>query len=150
LAGIYMLVLRVEYADRETERYVLPLATVTEARYVAPHAIVASLALPGQDATLVDAMEDGPSARAVLSAIVNRTPATGTGGTIDAEAFTTLEVPEGEPSNISAQHASAAVRYGDRYLLKLFRRLQEGESPELELGRFLNAHAPGLTPQIVG
>jgi maltose alpha-D-glucosyltransferase/alpha-amylase len=150
LAGVYVLVARVEYADRETERYVLPLATVTEARYVAPHAMVASLSLPGQDATLVDAMEDGPSARAVLSAIVTRQRAAGSGGTVDAEAFTELEVPENEPSNISAQHASAAVRYGDRYLLKMFRRLQEGESPELELGRYLNTRAPGLTPTIVG
>jgi maltose alpha-D-glucosyltransferase/alpha-amylase len=150
LAGVYVLIVRVEYADRETERYVLPLATVMETRYVAPHAIVAALALPGQDATLVDAMEDGPSARMVLGAVVGRARAAGSGGTIDAEAFIDLEVPEGEPANISAQHAAASVRYGDRYFLKLFRRLQEGESPELELGRFLNARAPGLTPAVVG
>ena len=58
---------------------------------------IATLALPGQDATLVDAMEDGPSARAVLAAVVGRTRAAGTGGTIDATPFTDLEVPEGEP-----------------------------------------------------
>ena len=150
LAGVYVLIARVEYANRETERYVLLLATVTEARYMAPHAIVASLALPGQDATLVDALEDGPSARALLSAVVGRARAEGSGGTIDAEAFTELHVPEGEPVNISAQHAAASIRYGDRYLLKMFRRLDEGESPELELGRFLNARAPGLTPEVVG
>jgi len=150
LAGVYVLIARVEYADRETERYVLPLATVTEARYLAPHAIVASLAMPGQDATLVDAMEDGPSARALLSAVVAHTHAPGAGGTIDAMPFSALEVPEGEPANISAQHAAAAIRYGDRYLLKMFRRLEEGESPELELGRYLNVRAPGLSPAVVG
>ena len=150
LGGVFVLVVRVEYADRETERYVLPLATVMEPRYVAPHAIVATLALPGQDATLVDAMEDGPSARMVLAAVIARTRATGSGGTIDAMPFTDLESPEGEPANISAQHAAAAIRYGDRYLLKMFRRLEEGESPELELGRFMNARAAGLTPTVVG
>jgi maltose alpha-D-glucosyltransferase / alpha-amylase len=150
LGGVYVLVVRVEYADREAERYVLPLATVTETRYVAPHAMVALLALPGQDATLVDAMEDGPSARAVLAAVVGRLRAAGSGGTIDAMPFTELEVPDGEPANISAQHAAAAIRYGDRYLLKMFRRLEEGVSPELELGRFLNTRAPGLSPAVVG
>jgi maltose alpha-D-glucosyltransferase/alpha-amylase len=110
LGGVYVLVVRVEYANRETERYVLPVATVVEPRYVAPHAIIATLALPGQDATLVDAMEDGPSARAVLAAVVARTRATGTGGTMDAMPFTALEVPDGEPANISAQHAAAAIR----------------------------------------
>ena len=48
------------------------------------------------------------------------------------------KLAEAEPTNISAQHAAAAIRYGDRYLLKMFRRLEEGVSPELELGRFLN------------
>src|SRR4029078_5748725 len=92
-AGVYVLIVRVEYADRETERYVLPLATVMEARYMAPHALVASLALPGQAATVGDALEDAPSARALLSAVVGRARAAGSGGTIDAEAFTELHVP---------------------------------------------------------
>jgi len=150
LGDVFVLVVRVEYADHEAERYVLPLATVTETRYLAPHAVVAHLATPGQDTTLVDAMEDGTSARAVLAAIVGRTRVSGFGGAIDAMPFTELEIPEGEPANISAQHAAAAIRYGDRYLLKMFRRLEEGESPELELGRFMNTRAPGLTPAVVG
>jgi maltose alpha-D-glucosyltransferase / alpha-amylase len=150
LGGVYVLVVRIEYADRETERYVLPLATVTETRYLAPHAAVAHLRLPEGEAILVDAMEDGASARAVLAAVVARTRAAGVGGVIDAMPFRELESPEGEPANISAQHAAAAIRYGDRYLLKMFRRLEEGVSPELELGRFLNGRAPGLTPAVVG
>jgi maltose alpha-D-glucosyltransferase/alpha-amylase len=150
LGGVFVLVARIDYADHETERYVLPLATVIEARYLAPHAIVATLSLPGQDVTVVDAMEDGPSARAVLAAVISRTHAAGFGGTIDALPVGELEAPEGEPANISAQHAAAAIRYGDRYLLKMFRRLEEGESPEIELGRFMNARAPGLSPSVVG
>jgi len=146
LGGVQVLVARVEYADREAERYVLPLATVMEQRYLAPHAIVAHLRLPEGEATLVDAMEDGPSARALLATVVARTRSPGLNGAIDASPYTELEVPDGEPSNISAQHAAAAIRYGDRYLLKTFRRLEEGVSPELELGRFLNGRAPGLHP----
>jgi maltose alpha-D-glucosyltransferase / alpha-amylase len=34
--------------------------------------------------------------------------------------------------------------------LKVFRRLQEGVSPELEVNRFLNTRVPGLTPGIAG
>ncbi len=32
----------------------------------------------------------------------------------------------------------------------MFRRVEEGLSPELEMTRFLNVHAPGLTPTVVG
>src|SRR5262249_26159168 len=55
-----------------------------------------------------------------------------------------------EPRTISAPHAAAALRFGDRYLFKMFRRLEEGVSPELEMNRFLNRRAPGLSPAIVG
>src|SRR5262249_52363610 len=34
---------------------------------------------------------------------------------------------------------NSAVVYGDRFLLKLFRRLEEGRHPEIEVGRHLAA-----------
>jgi maltose alpha-D-glucosyltransferase/alpha-amylase len=153
LGGVYVLVARVEYADRETERYVLPLGVVSDGRPLAAHAIVAGLRipeLPGGEGTLVDATEEASGARALLGAIQRRARALGAGGTVEAIPFGDIEVPEGDPSNISAAHASAAVRYGDRYLLKVFRRLEDGESPELELGRVLNARAPALSPALAG
>ena len=153
LDGVFMLIVRTDYADHETERYVVPLAVIADGRAVPPNAIVAVLRAPGLqggEGMLVDAMEDGPSARALLEALRARTRALGAGGSIAALSFVPLEIPEGEPANISAQHSAAAIRYGDRYLLKVFRRLEDGESPELELGRALNAQAPGLTPAVVG
>jgi maltose alpha-D-glucosyltransferase/alpha-amylase len=150
LGGVHVLVARVEYAQREAERYVLPLAVVPATQTVAPYALAALLHMPGGDAQLVDAMEHGEAARAVLNALAAHTRAPGTSGSIEAKPFTALLPPDAEPRNISAQHAAAAVRYGDKYLLKMFRRLEEGTSPELELTRFLNARAPGLAPTIVG
>src|SRR5213079_3406013 len=76
--------------------------------------------------------------------------ASGATSTIAATAFAPIEVPDADPVNISAQHASAALRYGDRYLLKMFRRVEDGTSPELEVTRFLNDRAPPLAPLIAG
>ena len=115
--------------NREAERYVLPLAVVPATQTVAPHALAALLHMPGGDAQLVDAMEDGEAARAVLNALAAHAHASGTSGSIEAKPFTELLPPDAEPRNISAQHAAAAVRYGDKYLLKMFRRLEEGTSP---------------------
>ena len=150
LGGVYVLVARVEYADHEAERYVVPLAMVTDTRHVAPHAVVATLRLPKAMRPLVDAMEERASARALLAAVVARTRAAASAAASRRRRSSSSRCREGEPANISAQHAAAAVRYGDRYLLKMFRRLEEGVSPELELGRFLNGRAPGLTPAVVG
>ena len=75
-------------------------------------------------------MEDGPSARA-RAGRRRRAHARGRARRHRStrRPSPTLEVPEGEPRNISAQHAAAAIRYGDRYLLKMFRRLEEGDEP---------------------
>ena len=43
------------------------------------------------------------------------------------------EVLKGEQSNTS-------INYGNRFVLKLFRRLEEGVNPDVEIGRFLTDH----------
>jgi hypothetical protein len=88
----------------------------------------------------------------VLDSILDRRQATAAAGTIAAGPIGQLPTAayEGEPFNISAAHFSAAIRYGDSYLLKVFRRLEEGVSPEMDLGMVLNERAPGLSPQISG
>ncbi|HVV50619.1 MAG TPA: maltose alpha-D-glucosyltransferase, partial [Polyangia bacterium] len=152
LDGAYLIVARVEYADRDPDRYLIPLAVVpvVEGRAIPAVAMVASLKLGSGDAALVDAAEDPGAARAILNAIAGRQRAVGLAGTVEATPYVALEAPAGDPTNISAGHVAAAVRYGDRYLLKMFRRLEEGVSPELEIPRFLDARAPGLAPQVVG
>jgi maltose alpha-D-glucosyltransferase/alpha-amylase len=155
LGGVYVLVARIDYADHETERYVMPLAVSVGADERPPpaHAVVAILRapdLPTGEAPLVDAMEDPDAARALLDALRTRARALGSGGSVETTPFVEITIPDSDPVNISARHAAAAVRYDDRYLLKTMRRLEDGESPELELGRALNARAPGLSPEIVG
>ncbi len=51
---------------------------------------------------------------------------------------------------LSAHHANAAINYGDRFLLKVYRRLDDGRSPELDAGLHLSKRAPGLVPAIRG
>jgi maltose alpha-D-glucosyltransferase/alpha-amylase len=156
LGAVYIMLARVEYADSEPERYVLPLAlaAVDPAHPAAPPAVVAVLRTPGGETALLDALEDSVPARALLQALLQRRRATGADGVIEAMLFGDLQgqppESESEPRNVSTEHASAAINYGDRYLLKLFRRLEEGASPELEMMRFLNARAHGLTPGVVG
>ena len=53
------------------------------------------------------------------------------------------------PSRIgSAEQSNTSIHYGDRLILKFFRRLQPGENPDVEIGRFLTevAHFPRVAP----
>lgn len=41
----------------------------------------------------------------------------------------------------SAEQSNTSILYGDKFILKLFRRLQPGENPDVEIGRFLTETA---------
>ncbi len=48
----------------------------------------------------------------------------------------------------SAEQSNTNFLYGDKLLMKMFRRLQVGENPDVEIGRFLTevAHFPRIAP----
>ncbi|MGD0631266.1 MAG: maltose alpha-D-glucosyltransferase [Terracidiphilus sp.] len=53
------------------------------------------------------------------------------------------------PSHVgSAEQSNTSILYGKGLILKLFRRLQPGENPDVEIGRFLTekAHFPRIVP----
>ncbi|MGH9606725.1 MAG: alpha-glucosidase C-terminal domain-containing protein, partial [Terracidiphilus sp.] len=53
------------------------------------------------------------------------------------------------PSRVaSAEQSNTSIIYGSQLILKLFRRLQPGENPDVEIGRFLTetAHFPHIPP----
>src|SRR5262249_3895928 len=45
------------------------------------------------------------------------------------------------PSPVGGEQSNTSVRFGDRFMLKLFRRAAEGINPELEVGRYLTEEA---------
>ena len=55
------------------------------------------------------------------------------------------------PRAIKAEQSNSSIAYGERLILKFFRRLEEGVNPDLEMTGFLTekAHYPH-TPQLLG
>jgi maltose alpha-D-glucosyltransferase/alpha-amylase len=150
LGQVIVLTVQVDYSDGGSDHLVLPLALVTDGRSVLAQAIFASAPTATGEDLLVDALEDGPSARALVELVASHRRANGFRANFEATSFTPIAVPDDEPRNIRPRDTAAIIRYGDRYLLKVFRHLEEGVSPELEVNRFLNLRAPGLSPAIVG
>jgi len=63
--------------------------------------------------------------------------------------FAAARPPQRLPSRVgSAEQSNTSVLYGNELILKLFRRLQPGENPDVEIGRFLTevAHFPRIAP----
>ena len=56
-----------------------------------------------------------------------------------------------EPRALKAEQSNSSIVYGDRLILKLFRMLDPGVNPDLEIGRMLDAHAHfAHTPPLAG
>jgi maltose alpha-D-glucosyltransferase/alpha-amylase len=141
---------KMEFAEGEPEWAVLPLSLVAEPRAAevrtrSPQAIVANLQVRQDSApgVLLDALADGPASAALLEAMRARLRVRG--GGLELRGFLDEPLPEMgpllEPRQIQVEQRNVAIAYGETALMRVFRRLGEGMSPDLEIGRFLAAKA---------
>jgi maltose alpha-D-glucosyltransferase/alpha-amylase len=104
---------------------------------------------------LVDALYEEGVCRALLEAVGRRRKLKGSSGEILAvptAAFRALGGAAGAelaPRILGVQQSNTSIAVGERFVLKLFRRVPEGVSPDLEMGRFLTdgarfAHTPAV------
>ncbi len=148
-AGV-VAVVEVEFAEGESESYVLPFAYASgkEAARLgrsAAHAVVASVGFRNRPETgvLYDALSSPALAVALLDAVGRRRKFRGGHGEIQAwptRVFREVKTAADgnlEPRFMRAEQSNTSVVYGDRFILKMFRRLGEGRNPDLEIGRFL-------------
>ncbi len=101
---------------------------------VAPAQPLPLHAQPGEAAA--GPREDGISAGTILSAHASTT-------------LRAMRLAQPLPSRIgSAEQSNTSILYGDALILKLFRRLQTGENPDVEIGKFLTevAHFERIPP----
>jgi maltose alpha-D-glucosyltransferase / alpha-amylase len=155
----HMLVVRVEYADGEPEHYVVPVAFAEgeEAGRFAttsPGAVLAEVKGRGakaQSGLLIDALQH-PAASMLLLETINRGRRwrSQTGeivGRREAPLGRAAELAELEPSLLRAEQSNTSVLFGDRFLMKVVRKLEPGVSPDVEIGRYLAGrldHVPEL------
>jgi maltose alpha-D-glucosyltransferase/alpha-amylase len=151
LDGARLFLLNVEYTDAEPETYALPVAFVAEAqtdllervRRATPPVVIARvesdtpegtgllydpLGEPGFERRLLELVERGARFRGEQGDLV------GVAAPIFPELRGTSDL---EPSLLGAEQSNTSLRFGDRLVLKVFRRLEAGINPDLELGRYL-------------
>lgn len=132
----------VRYADAARERYALLLAFVTE-RPDGP--VVGLVDGHGPITWAVEAATDADAGLALLQGFASRRDIpTVRGGTFryaDSSDATARAVAHAATSRdirpLGTEQSNASLRIDQTLVFKLFRRLDDGENPELEVGRFL-------------
>jgi len=152
-----ILFLQIRYEDGGADTYQLPLAlSVGDAAEAlqasSAKSILASFTRTGRTAVLHDATADESFRQTLLSTIA--ADATAPGSTADivghrSTAFETIRGTGPLPARTgSAEQSNTSILYGGKLIMKLFRRLQPGENPDTEIGRFLTevAHFNRIAP----
>ncbi|MEV7435590.1 maltokinase N-terminal cap-like domain-containing protein [Streptomyces griseoviridis] len=93
--------------------------------------------------TVYDALHDPRSARFLLERL--RHP--GTAGPLRFEADPAVRVPAGlQPRLLETEQSNSSLVYGDSFILKVFRRIEPGVNPDLEVPGALTARGCGRVP----
>jgi len=171
-SGAVLAIFRVDYDQHESEVYLLPLAftegeRASELRRELPQACLADLRLrprppskaAARDGLLYDAAYDPDFGRRLVDMIARGRKARGGSGEIRASRTTAFrrvlasgeEIPP--PVVLRAEQTNTSLVFGDRLILKLIRRAEEGRNPDLEIGAFLTEktkfeHVPPLAGMI--
>jgi trehalose synthase-fused probable maltokinase len=136
----------VRYADGGSETYLLVLAAAGHGQ-VDPSSgsaarVVLNTTINRQGVTLYDAWAEPAVARELLNLVAAAGRVEGIDGSVSARptgalAEVDLDTARSRVKLVGADQSNSSLAYGEQLILKLFRRLEEGLSPDLELTEYL-------------
>ncbi len=154
-----LLLAQADFVQGEAEVYSLPLAFARgEAGQTlgvrAPHLLLAELWWDGAaQGVLHDGLEDPAFCRALLALSLESGISRGIGGAVHGSCSALgRDLAPGNlpPCRWAGRQRNSSVQFGDELMLKLFRRLDPGVNPELEVGRFLTEKQFANVPAVAG
>ncbi len=136
------------FAAGTHEHYQLPLVLLDAAGQDEP----AGVAREGE-VVLHDALEDAAAGLALGVLILEGGTAGGAGDGAQVSfhhAGTVTLPPVDEVLPLAAEQSNSSIAFDEALVLKCYRRLEPGESPELEMVRFLADHEFAHVPELIG
>ncbi len=156
----FLLIVTVKYAAGGDDSYaipVLPIEPSTQESDADPALLRVEASGAGGFVVLSDALKNETFLKTLLDVIRREAVLPGEKGELRAlqtTAFARLYPASStglHPKPVGAEQSNSSTIYGDRLILKFFRRVEEGINPDLEVGNFLTekAHFSHI-PQVVG
>lgn len=141
----YLLTLTISYADGLAENYLLPLAFATgdEVDEVPDKGRIAEAALDGQPGWLVDGIYLARFRQTLFALITQNGQLPQSVGQIDFNRGKGLDADDVSlPSRVlPVDSSNSALVFGDKYFLKLYRKLFPEMNPEVEMVAFISENS---------
>jgi maltose alpha-D-glucosyltransferase/alpha-amylase len=157
---VYLSQIAVETIQHQADTYVVPLAlALGEAASEASsrgYPIVARVRFEdtGDEGVLYDAIADRDFTRTFFELMRDQGSRPGRSGRLSASTtsvFSELYQDEDlEPRIIQSEQTNTSVVYGNRFIFKLFRKLEPGENLDATMGRFLTQRGFDHAPRLAG
>jgi trehalose synthase-fused probable maltokinase len=143
----FLLILGIRYSEGEPDRYILPVALVPEG--------AGEVLAKVDGSAIVNALADHQFHRALLDAVACEQRIDGPNGSVVASRTPAFDRKCGDDPALDsfvsrAEQSNTSIIFRDRYILKLFRKLEEGINPDVEIGNFLTARGFPNTPAVLG
>jgi len=141
----YLILARVNYTSGPTETYDIPLVRAPQGPAQPSDSSLLRVRARNfpEEIVLKDALTDENFLAHLLDVVANGVAVRGAGGQVRAVSTSALhsiwQPSQGllMPSVMSAEQSNSSVVYEKRLVLKIFRRLEQGLNPDLEIGSFL-------------
>ncbi|HEY7530673.1 MAG TPA: maltose alpha-D-glucosyltransferase [Gemmatimonadota bacterium] len=150
-AGASLVLADLEYEEGVGERYALVLAAAhgaaaEELRARTPGSVLARVRprgrSAGEEGLIHEAVGDPAVHEALLALLLRKSELRGAGSDLVPAASPALRGARGAPSRVvGSEQSNTSILFDDRAQLKLLRRVPDGTSPEVEVGRFLTERA---------
>jgi maltose alpha-D-glucosyltransferase/alpha-amylase len=151
----FLTIVAVEFADGPPERYFVPLGLVPreDAERLLKNSPASALAriAGARKGALLDGFQDDDLCDRIMEAMRTGRDAATRAGSIRGLAVREHDQTTGRKwLRVAGDQSNSVAFVDDRYVLKLFRRLEPGVNAEFEIGRFLPAHGYTRTPPLLG
>jgi len=161
--GASITFVQVDYREGDPEIYLLPLAgavgeNADRILKESAHSVIARFRLEkgDEEGIIYEAVVEKGFCEVLLQAVARGRRLRGEKGELVAKPtrmfrplLNSTDAPL-EPSILKAEQSNTCVVFKDRFILKLFRCLERGTNPDLEIGRFLTKRSFQHIPPVAG
>jgi trehalose synthase-fused probable maltokinase len=135
----FLVVVDVEYLEKDSDRYVLPVE-------------VPCLTTSAPEALAIDALANPHLRDALLKAVAANAAFRGAKGRFAAAHANAFQLSANPLESFvsRAEQSNTSIIYPGHFIFKLFRKIELGINPDLEVGGFLSEHGFRNTPAFLG